>query len=316
MELKVPLITLDIPFDFADEMARALFSSKQFQTKYTSESYHVSQFRTIYKIQTKWLNRLGEIVLVKFGEGQTKVFLNYEPYPTELVNEYMIALWSQTHVAIDSSSAKIATTPELEAETERKIRTVADKYRHEYEMRMKELSVALQFYLDNLENLEGISKVAIDRNPLEDVCCEVQNFKLYIERQSCRDIFVNGKPQESIARALLQAFLTSRSYREVEVRGGKSDLLSFVNQGRFLFETKIWRGIRYFQQGMREIEEYIVGEDSDQKLLGIFYIVFDPTKTKRAEAFRDKTGSMRIICDRSVNIVTVNISLPQPSKKA
>jgi hypothetical protein len=120
------------------------------------------------------------------------------------------------------------------------------------------------------------------KNPL----LEMQRFKTHIERQAYKDVFVNDKPQENIARALLQAYLPERGYREVPVRGGQSDLLLFTREGRFLYEAKIWHGRSYFQQGMREIEEYILGEDDDQNLLGIFYVIFDPTKTNRARNYK------------------------------
>ncbi len=123
--------------------------------------------------------------------------------------------------------------------------------------------------------------------PRLDATQEILQFRSLVERQLHRDIFVAGQPQESIARGLLQAFLRSRSYREVEVRGGQSDLLVFTREQRYLYETKIWRGEDYYRQGLREIEEYIIGEDDDGALPSVFYIVFDPTTTRRGGNHRE-----------------------------
>jgi hypothetical protein len=144
---------------------------------------------------------------------------------------------------------------------------------------------------------------------------EILGFRNYIERQAHRDVFVNGSPQESIARSLLQAYLQSRSYREVGVRGGQSDILSFSKGGRFLYETKIWRGQEYHDQGLRELEEYILGEGDDPDLMGVFYIIFDPTKNQSAQGFLGDTSTTVTVANRDVQIVVINLVPPTPSKK-
>lgn len=144
----------------------------------------------------------------------------------------------------------------------------------------------------------------------------MHGFKLFVERQAYKDILVDGKAKENIGRALLQAFLLSRSYREVPVRGGQTDILQFVKQGRFLYEPKIWRGSSYYQQGLRELSEYIIGETDDEQLIGIFYVIFDPTKTRRAESHLGGAFSVAVIEGNKVNVVIINLSLPQPSRKS
>lgn len=153
------------------------------------------------------------------------------------------------------------------------------------------------------------------QDPLEEARRDVQHFRSFIERQAYKDIFVAGRPQENIGRSLLQAFLKPRSYREVQVRGGQTDLLSFTRQGRFLYETKIWRGGEYYQQGLREIEEYLIGESDDDELKGIFYIVFDPTKSSQAQANLKGTLSSVMVHGRSVDVVIISLVPPKPSKK-
>jgi hypothetical protein len=143
----------------------------------------------------------------------------------------------------------------------------------------------------------------------------VKNFKKFVERQASKDIYVNNLPQENIARTLLQGFLTNRSYREVQVRGGQSDILEVDFRGRYLYETKIWRGLKNHEQGIREIEEYIIGEDDDEELKEIFYVVFDPTKNNQASKILGGEITTVEANGRIVKVIVVNIALPKPSKK-
>jgi hypothetical protein len=144
---------------------------------------------------------------------------------------------------------------------------------------------------------------------------ELLAFKSEVERQTYKDIYLKKRPQENIARALLKMYLARRSYGEVEVRGGKSDILVFDKEGRFLYETKIWRGSEYYKQGLREIEEYIKGENTDNKLSATFYIVFDSTVTAAARRYIGSDLKIEVIANRTVHVIIVNINPPKPSKK-
>jgi len=166
------------------------------------------------------------------------------------------------------------------------------------------------------ERLDSYGIKAFIPPTLDDTRHAVAGFKNFIERQAYKDIFVNGNPQENIARSLLQAYLIPRSYREVPVRGGQTDILVFAGQGKFLFETKIWRGYEYYKQGLREIEEYVIGEGDAPGLTGIFYIIFDPTKSHSAREHLGDDFASTQVCNRQVDIVIVNLLPPQPSKKA
>jgi len=163
--------------------------------------------------------------------------------------------------------------------------------------------------------LEDFRVGELDQDPRREAQTEMRDFKSLVERQTYKDILVDDKPRENIARALLQTFLIRRSYREVPVRGGESDLLVLLKRGRFLYETKIWRGPQRYQQGLKQIEEYVIGEDSDQELLSMFYVVFDPTKSKRAKAYLGQEFSTETVCGRDVGVVIINLSPPKPSRK-
>jgi hypothetical protein len=153
------------------------------------------------------------------------------------------------------------------------------------------------------------------QQPVDQAIAEVLDFKSFVERQTHKDIYAYGHPKENVARALLQAYLIRRSYREVQVRGGNSDILVFDREGRFLYETKIWRGSENFTQGLCEIEEYIIGEDTDKKLAAVFYMLFDPTASAAAHKYLGSDLTTKIIANHSVHIISVNINPPIPSKK-
>ncbi|ASJ52462.1 hypothetical protein BP422_02225 [Brevibacillus formosus] len=158
------------------------------------------------------------------------------------------------------------------------------------------------------------SMLGWDSDLLGDAKKEIQDFKAIVERQLFDDIYVNNKPQENIARGMLQAFLSKKSYREVKVKGGQTDILVFTKKGKIIYETKIWRGPQYHEQGYKEIEEYIKGED-DGNLAGVFYIIFDPTVTGKASAYVNGDYSIKKIFNRDVHVVVINLFQPIPSKK-
>lgn len=158
------------------------------------------------------------------------------------------------------------------------------------------------------ETLPPVTRLSQD--PLEDARCEMRRFKALVERQLSKDILAasEGGPRERFARAVLQAFLPERGYREVEVRGGYSDLLVFTKQGRFLYEAKIWRGPVYYRKGLQKLGDYIVGEDDNQELLGAFYVVFDPTRTKRAWRYLGNAFSIEVVEGREVDVIAIDLS--------
>ncbi|MGL4498981.1 MAG: hypothetical protein ACRC2M_21795, partial [Planktothrix sp.] len=150
-----------------------------------------------------------------------------------------------------------------------------------------------------------------ETDPLETAKKELIAFRKEVERQTWKDIWVQGKPQENIARALLQMFLKSRSYREVPVRGGKTDILSFQKGGTLLYEAKIWRGKEYHERGLREIEEYIKGEEDE--LLAVFYVVFDPTKSNCSKSFLKDDFTIERAGNYNIYTITICLAPPQPS---
>ena len=71
----------------------------------------------------------------------------------------------------------------------------------------------------------------------------------------------------------------------------------------------------YDKQGLREIEEYIQGENTDNKLSAVSYIVFDLTVTASARRYIGSDINIDVIANRAVQVIAVNIDPPKPTKK-
>jgi len=71
----------------------------------------------------------------------------------------------------------------------------------------------------------------------------------------------------------------------------------------------------YDKHGLREIEEYIEGENTDNKLSAARYIVFDLTVTASARRYIGSDINIEVIANRAVQFIAVNIDLPKPTKK-
>lgn len=139
---------------------------------------------------------------------------------------------------------------------------------------------------------------------------ELLEFRGYIEGQASADLYVNEHPQENIGRALLQAFLTNRGYREVPSRGGRVDVLIVERSETFVIETKIWRGPTNHDDGLVELAEYVERESIPHHTSS-FYVVFDPTSGRKALSYAAKSSPRP-----GIETIVVSIALPTPSKKA
>ena len=58
---------------------------------------------------------------------------------------------------------------------------------------------------------------------------------------------------------------------EVQTGRGRMDLIVTHNQQKYIVETKVWRGNRYYQAGKRQLARYLRLERVDEG----FYVVFD-----------------------------------------
>ena len=115
-----------------------------------------------------------------------------------------------------------------------------------------------------------------------DIVSLLDNFRDFIGRAGFQILQVPDTPQESVGRYLLFAYLDQfvrivKGVMHVEVQTGRGrlDILITHNQRKYIVETKVWRGQRYYASGKKQLAAYL-------KLEGVaegYYIVFDHRRT-------------------------------------
>ena len=106
----------------------------------------------------------------------------------------------------------------------------------------------------------------------------LNNFQAFIARVGFRILQVPDTPQEYVGQHLLYAYLDqfvqivgANMFLEVQTGRGRIDLLIVYNQQKYIVETKIWEGDRYYQAGKKQLAAYLKLESLQEG----YYVVFD-----------------------------------------
>ena len=106
----------------------------------------------------------------------------------------------------------------------------------------------------------------------------LDNFQDFIARVGFRILQVPDTPQEYVGQHLLYAYLDhfvnvvgANMFLEVQTGRGRIDLLVIHNQRKYIVETKIWEGDRYYQAGKKQLAAYLKSERAQEG----YYVVFD-----------------------------------------
>ena len=106
----------------------------------------------------------------------------------------------------------------------------------------------------------------------------LDNFQAFIARAGFRILQVPETPQEYVGQYLLYAYLDhfvrivgADMFLEVQTGRGRIDLLLLHNQRKYIVETKIWEGPRYYQSGKQQLAAYMRLEGAVEG----YYVVFD-----------------------------------------
>ena len=112
----------------------------------------------------------------------------------------------------------------------------------------------------------------IEMGPLLD------NFQAFIARVGFRILQVPDTPREYVGQHLLYAYLDhfvqsvgANMFLEAQTGRGRIDLLIVRNQRKYIVETKIWEGDRYYQAGKKQLAVYLKSEGVQEG----YYVVFD-----------------------------------------
>ena len=106
----------------------------------------------------------------------------------------------------------------------------------------------------------------------------LDNFKDFIARAGFRILQVPETPKEYVGQNLLYAYLdhfirtiNADMFLEVQTGRGRIDLLILYNSRKYIVETKIWEGERYYQAGKKQLVAYLKSEKANEG----YYVVFD-----------------------------------------
>ena len=106
----------------------------------------------------------------------------------------------------------------------------------------------------------------------------LENFQNFIARVGFRILQVPDTPQEYVGQHLLYTYLDqfvhivgANMFLEVRTGRGRMDLLIVHNQRKYIVETKIWEGDRYYQAGKKQLAAYLKLEEAQEG----YYVVFD-----------------------------------------
>ena len=122
----------------------------------------------------------------------------------------------------------------------------------------------------------------------------LNNFQAFIGRAGFRILQVPDTPQEYVGQHLLYAYLDhfvhvvgANMFLEVQTGRGKMDLLIIHNHRKYIVETKIWEGNKYYQAGKKQLAAYLKSEAAAEG----YYVVFDhrqnPEPRKETEQVED-----------------------------
>lgn len=131
----------------------------------------------------------------------------------------------------------------------------------------------------------------IEMGPLLD------NFQAFIARVGFRILQVPDTPREYVGQHLLYAYLdhfvqsvSANMFLEVQTGRGRIDLLIVHNQCKYIVETKIWEGDRYYQAGKKQLAAYLKSEGVQEG----YYVVFDHRNNPTAQVETETVDGLTI----------------------
>ncbi|RKU20226.1 hypothetical protein C6503_06545 [Candidatus Poribacteria bacterium] len=125
----------------------------------------------------------------------------------------------------------------------------------------------------------------------------LDNFQAFIARAGFRILQVPDTPQEYVGQHLLYAYLDhfvrivgADMFLEVQTGRGRIDLLIIHNQRKYIVETKIWEGIRYYEAGKKQLAAYMKLEAAVEG----YYVVFDHRQHPETQVETEEVDGVEI----------------------
>ena len=125
----------------------------------------------------------------------------------------------------------------------------------------------------------------------------LDNFQAFIARAGYRILQVPDTPQEYVGQHLLYAYLDhfirvvgANMFLEVQTGRGRIDLLITHNQRKYIVETKIWEGIKYYTAGKKQLSAYLNLEAATEG----YYVVFDHRRSPESRTETEVIDGVKI----------------------
>ena len=125
----------------------------------------------------------------------------------------------------------------------------------------------------------------------------LDNFRDFIARAGFRILPVPDTPKEFVGQYLLYAYLDQfvqlvhgNIYLEGQTGRSKMDIAIFHQARKYIIETKIWEGPRYYEAGKKQLAAYIQLEDAAEG----YYVVFDHRQNPEARTETETVNSVKI----------------------
>ena len=125
----------------------------------------------------------------------------------------------------------------------------------------------------------------------------LDNFQAFIARAGFRILQGPDTPQEYVGQHLLYAYLDhfvhivgADMFLEVQTGRGRIDLLIVYNQRKYIVETKIWEGVRYYQAGKKQLAAYMKLETAVEG----YYVVFHHRQNPEAQVETEEVDGVEI----------------------
>ena len=125
----------------------------------------------------------------------------------------------------------------------------------------------------------------------------LDNFRDFIARAGFRILQVPYTPKEFVGQYLLYAYLDQfvqlvhgNIYLEGQTGRGKMDIAIFHQARKYIVETKIWEGPRYYEAGKRQLAAYIQLEGAVEG----YYVVFDHRQNPEPRIETETVNSVKI----------------------
>lgn len=154
------------------------------------------------------------------------------------------------------------------------------------------------------------ARMQLEDRESDSLAESIDEFCQYAERQLAQELW-KSRNDEGVLRSHLQTYLEARHGRTIKelVTGrGRTDIVLLDGDAHEVIETKVWRGQAYYEQGIRELAEYLRTE----RLETAYYVILSTGGNKLLE--ENGSAWLEDVDGRTIHVRFVCVSTETPSK--